>query len=395
MSAPAPPRVLVVDDSLVVRALLSDVLARSGYEVHTAEDGSAGLSALESFGPDVVLCDLQLPDINGLEVAASVRSSAPLVPVVMFTDTQDVPIAVRALREGAYGYVVKSVELAPVLDELEAALRHRAVLVRNRELEEANRAHHRELERRVQEKALEVEQLVHAKAEAERRAALVTLLGGVAHELNNPLAVILSNLAFLREEENEREPRPPCPQRLEAIADAEQCAARLARLVRTMRRACNPGPAVAVSDALLALDEARLNFREVIPPDATLVWNIPESLDCRLGVAHDDLVSVVVNLTQNALHAIGGRSSPGRVEISAAATPGALRIVVVDDGCGIPAESLPRLGEPFFTTKAPGEGTGLGLSVVRRVVQAAGGSFHAESEVGRGTTVTVHLPRES
>jgi signal transduction histidine kinase len=106
-------------------------------------------------------------------------------------------------------------------------------------------------------------------------------------------------------------------------------------------------------------------------------------------VALDDasLKQLWLNLVQNALEAV---PSGGHVRVACAREAGLLSVVLKDDGPGIPAGVLARLGEPFFTTRA--QGTGLGLHLSRQLVQAAGGSVRVESQEGAGTTVTVELP---
>ena len=103
---------------------------------------------------------------------------------------------------------------------------------------------------------------------------------------------------------------------------------------------------------------------------------------------NESLKQVFLNLMLNALEAIG---EGGRLAVSVAEPPGRVTVRFADDGPGIPAETLRQIGSPFMTTKA--KGSGLGLFLSRRLVQGAGGTLEIESEVGRGTTCSVHLPR--
>jgi signal transduction histidine kinase len=120
-----------------------------------------------------------------------------------------------------------------------------------------------------------------------------------------------------------------------------------------------------------------------------LVIAATESL--RVGVAEDELISVLANLIVNATHAVP--AGKGRIEVHADVGPhDSVEIRVKDNGCGIAPENLSKIFSPSFTTKAVGKGTGLGLHLVQRIVTAAGGRIAVESTVGQGTCFTLILP---
>ena len=111
--------------------------------------------------------------------------------------------------------------------------------------------------------------------------------------------------------------------------------------------------------------------------------------ELRLACAPGALNQAVTNVLTNAIQA----SRPGQVvRLRLLATPGTVKIRIEDDGCGIGKSDLPKIFDPFFTTKPVGEGTGLGLSIAHQVVESHGGRIEIESEPGRGTSVTIHLP---
>ena len=237
-----------------------------------------------------------------------------------------------------------------------------------------------------------------ALRESQRMEAMGQLTGGVAHDFNNLLMVVSGNLQILRRRLSLREH----DHQLDAIGRAVERGVTLTRhlLAFSRRQALNP-TTIDMADATRALCEL-------------LTHSLPENirLDCRVApgtwpVRADraELDLALLNIAVNARDAMPGGGSltvsvrNARVD-EILALPGELSgeyvvIAVHDTGEGIPAEVLPRVFEPFFTTKAPGKGTGLGLSQVYGFSRQSGGTVTLQSPPGRGTTVTLWLPRST
>ncbi|MFT3915760.1 MAG: ATP-binding protein [Anaeromyxobacteraceae bacterium] len=247
----------------------------------------------------------------------------------------------------------------------------------------------RELERQVNERTAELGRAQDALHRAEKLAALGQFAAGVAHEVNNPAAVIAANLQYLTA--NEAEVLSSSGK--DAVDESLLSVTRISTIVRQLLDAGRLAAAAesAGSVRLRPLGDHALSVARARFGRRVLVTNrIPEALHA-LG-QETVIVQVLVNLIVNAVQAIEPHRTDGHVIASAEADGDRVRLLVEDNGAGMPPEVLRRVFEPFFTTKAFGAGTGLGLAVSRGLIAGMGGDLRLESEAGKGTRATVELP---
>jgi signal transduction histidine kinase/CheY-like chemotaxis protein len=221
-----------------------------------------------------------------------------------------------------------------------------------------------------------------------RLAGLGRLAAGVAHEINNPLSFVIANLAWVAEELKEAPPEVR-----QALVEARDGAVRVAEVVRGLRAFSRPGPATrAPVDVRPELDAALRMANNEIRHRATLDARIGELP--RVVADPQELGQVFLNLLVNAVQATPeGNAQQQRIEVVAATDArGWASVEIRDHGVGIAPEVLPRIFEPYFTTRPLGSGAGLGLSVAHGIVSAAGGRIDVESILGRGSTFRVLLP---
>jgi signal transduction histidine kinase len=230
---------------------------------------------------------------------------------------------------------------------------------------------------------------------ADRLACLGTLSASVAHEVNNPMGYVSSNLEFALSVLAELPPGTVPDDVHRALREALEGAGRVRRIVGDFKGLAHGGePKRASVDVGRVVESCLSVARKEIQSRATLVT----SLEGSHSVMADEgkLGQVFLNLLINAAQAIPKGAPPGhRVTASTRRmSTGHIVVSISDTGCGIAPHDLERLFEPFFTTKPRGEGTGLGLSIARDLVQEMGGTILVHSELGKGTTFEVFLPEE-
>ncbi len=376
---------IAVEDSAVDVELIVDALREAGLtlQVRAVDEESAFHTALDQRLPDAILADWTLPLFSGgraLEIA-SVR--CPEIPFIFVSGTISEASALDGLRHGAIDYVYKHQlqRLVPVLKRAIVEARTKRSL---RESEERYRLLNAELESRIQERT---RQLLDAQEELVRKEKLAVLgqvAGSVGHELRSPLGV-MNNAVYILEGE---------------LADADHRVKEYLSLIRTEIESSER----IVSDLLDSVRTSpprleAVSARELIdqtlrkcsvPPTVTVKLEVPESLASLLVDARQ-MQQVFRNLISNGVEAM---PDGGTLEISAIenGTNGTVTVCVRDSGCGMTREQLGNLFQPLFTTKA--RGTGLGLVVVKNLVQANGGTVNVESETGMGTVFAVTLPAQ-
>lgn len=370
----APPlrtaRVLIAEDDGSAASLLDTLLRRVGYEVTLASDGAEALRMLEvGPAPDVLLLDWMLPEATGLEICKRVRERwDPLtLPILMVTAKTDAESIGEAFAAGVSDYLTK-----PFLGvELRARI-----------------AAHLRVKQMVEERARIDEHLM----EREKLSALGLLVSGVAHDLKNPLGGISGYTQLLLEEEGDATKIDSLRRIMDEV---QRCDRIVGELLSFARR--HPPELTTVDVAGVLRDTIDLRERQLQSWGLRTQVDIASGLPGVRGDPHQ-LQQVFLNIMINAEQAL--RASGEMLQITAGpAVPSTRRpdgtawvvLTFYNDGPPIPADVLPRIFQPFFTTKDEDEGTGLGLSICQRIVREHGGEMEAESGPD-GTTFRIFLP---
>jgi len=359
-------RVLVAEDSPDDCELLLMELARDYELVHQRVDSrDAMVQALENAAWDLILCDWSMPQFSALEALGLLRERALDVPCIIASGTIGEEVAVEALRNGARDFLIKDqlARLRPAVD---------------RELHETAMRHERNKMR---------QQLMVS----DRLASVGMLAAGLAHEINNPLAAVMSNVEIALHDLRAR--RGDIGDALEALDDAYAAAGRIRDIMRDLKlfsRGADESrrnlDVTTLVRSALRMAQNEIRHRAMLRVDLGRVPQV-EANESRLS-------QVILNLVLNAAQSISeGRADQNEIRVTTALDEQDRVVISVSDtGCGIAPADHERVFEPFFTTSSTGTGMGLGLSICHHIVADLGGEITLDSAVGRGSTFCVHLP---
>lgn len=370
MAERAPIRVLLIDDddddALLTRALLAEA-SGGPYRVEHVLTASAGEARLEAGELDVCLLDYQLGEVGGLDVLRRVRTGGVDTPILMLTGAAAHEVDVAASEAGADDYLVKG--------RIDAQLLERAIRYAI-----ARRA----IEHEVRKRNAELDALNREKN---------TLLGMAAHDLRNPIGVVLGYATFVRDEIDTL----PRKDVLDMLGSIQRSSEHMLRLIdelldlssidagtlvlHTKRRPLGPIVRQCVADLGPIAAQKSIGLDVVIDGDPPV------------AVDDERFLQVATNLVGNAIkYSERGK----RVRVLVAGSEAGVRLTVQDEGVGIAPGTLARLFEPFRPGRRTGtageKSTGLGLAIVQRIVEAHAGRISVTSELGRGSVFQVSLP---
>ena len=396
----AQQTILIVDDIPANLGVLVNYLEENRFRVLVARDGEEALERCLLVQPDLVLLDVMMPGIDGLETCRRLKqdgATAP-IPVIFMTALTDSENVVAAFEAGGVDYVTKPIRITEVLARIQTHL--------------ALRAMQRQLETQYSLLQVANDRLL----QAEKMASIGQLAAGVAHEINNPIGFVNSNMGSLQ----------TYVTTLFGVIDdyqlAAACAPEVAARIAQLRETAEVD--FIRADFLALMGESRDGLQRVKEIVQSLKdFSHVESTDCAFADLHRGLDStlnmvsneikykaqvvkeygqlppvlcvasqlnqVFMNLLVNAAHAIAAK---GVITIRTGVAGPSVWIEVGDTGSGMAPETVHRIFEPFYTTKPIGTGTGLGLSVSYGIVKRHGGRIEVDSEPGRGSRFTVHLP---
>lgn len=411
-------RVAVVDDSPTYLEYLRGELEHEGYEVVTFGSGEKALEYLVRQSCDCFLVDLVMPNMNGIDLCLKLdhlRSrSGSWFPLLMVTGRDSKDDMMRALEAGADDFVSKSGDIAILRARIRALLRRKVQRdeherisneFRSKELEVVRERGEREAAER---RAALAEQLERANQElreaqahlvqAAKMASLGELVAGIAHEINNPLAYVMSHLDTIKKAMSGARNTVSTHSSVPEVKLFDKAEIRLDDMRGGLERVRD---LVVKLRTFSRLDEGefkKADIRENIESVLVILHHrFGERIAIRERYADDNVIwcypaplnQVVMNLFSNAIDAIDDQ---GIIEVRTERDDMALRIVVGDSGHGIAPEIQDRIFEPFFTTKPVGKGMGLGLAITYRIVQSHRGRIDTRASELGGTEFVVTIP---
>ncbi|WP_319239355.1 ATP-binding protein [uncultured Propionivibrio sp.] len=402
--------ILIIDDEPIFLEALGELL-NPHYHVRAANSGQKALQALATEPtPDLVLLDVLMPDIDGFDVLRQLKENDATadIPVLFITALHDEDTEQRGLEMGAADYIHKPLKGLIVLSRIRAQLEARAA-------REMLRKNNLMLKNQVSQDAQAIEQVQRQLLQAEKMSAMGQLAAGIAHEINNPVGYIGSNLNTLETYLKD----------IFSLVDAYENGVETSDFstARAQREAIDYS--FVQQDTMTLLFESKAGVervRKIVSDlrdfsrisDTDWEWSdLHRGLESTLNIVRNELKyhctvvkhygelplvrclssqinQVFINLLVNASQAIEGS---GTITITTEAFgPDQVRVMIEDTGKGIAPEAIDKIFEPFFTTKPVGKGTGLGLSLSKGIVERHHGTLTVASAPGKGATFTMTLP---
>ena len=371
------PRVLLVDDEADFLDSLHQRLELRGMEASKASSGPEALARIEAEEVDVVVLDVRMPGMDGIETLRRIKERFPRIEVVMLTGHADLESSLDGMRFGFFDYLTKPVQIDTLVAKIHDAYERCA----GNGIEDAETF---------------TGKLKQHMVIADRLASLGELAGSIAHEINNPLAIIAESAGWFRSRLGRHEGVPAHIQ-----ADAELALGKIEKAVDRARRisqnflrfARSPDANVRdVSLVDLAAEVVELTSQTAYHREVSVAIVSESDVPLRLSTDPYQLRQVLLNLVTNAIQAV---PKGGDVALVLSGNDQVVSIAVEDNGPGIPKENIERVFEPFFTTKPEGQGTGLGLAVSRGIIERLGGRIEIDSKQGEGCTFRVVVPRSA
>ena len=388
--------ILVIDDNPTNLEILDHTLSIEGYNVHTETEGANVIQRIHSSIPDLILLDILLPDINGFELCQRLKSdpvteSIPIIFMTALTATVD---KVKGLNLGAVDYITKPFQreelLARVQTHLSLRQLSKTLEVKNQQLTELTE----DLENKVAERTTELKQALEKEKELNQlKSRFITM---ASHEFRTPLAIISSSSGILQEfgdrlnEERKQE-------HLQTIQNTIKHITQILDDVLMINRA--EGNKIELYlEAADIIDFCRYLIQETAANHSQ--YSINFSVDLGEKITAESLIiqfdkkllqQVITNLLNNAI-----KYSPNHnlVNFNLTKVDDQIIFKISDHGIGIPETDQVKLFESFHRASNVGNiaGTGLGLSIVKQCVDLHRGRISVESQIGKGTTMTVSIP---
>jgi len=395
---------LIVDDEDGPRQSLR-VIFKDDYDLLMAEDGPSAIEIAQKNDIDVAVLDIRMAGMSGIEVLERLKFVSPNIEAIMMTAFETTDTIRQALRLRACDYINKPFDIATMRGAVAQAMQRRR------------------LEGEIHSSAEKVQELLaelqSQKVEEQIAKTRGDIYASIIHDINGPLTVISGFIQVLTQKVNhssrmELEDLEFIKDRLRIIArQTSNCVEISRRYLGFLRRhADENAPSISVNQLFRDLEQ-------LVRVHPTMHENefaaTPLSEDIGVKINGTDVIQVLLNLTVNAFQC---SPQPHRVDVGGEVLRVPLdltkfkdglndrllnvenmdnkvplvKLWVRDNGPGIPPETLPKIFHPFFTTKGPRQGTGLGLNIVQRLIKEASGALHVHTKQGEGTTFTIYLP---
>ena len=404
-ATPSPKRrgtLLIVDDEEGPRMSLR-VIFKDNFDLLMAEDGPTAIELAQKHDIDVAILDIRMAGMSGIEVLERLRFVRPEIEAIMITAFETTDTFRQALRLRACDYINKPFDIATIRAAVNAAMQRR--MLESEIHTSAEKVH--ELLSELQNQKVE-EQIAKTRGD---------IYASIIHDINGPLTVVSGFIQLLNKKLNrasrlELEDLEFIKERMVIIErQVSNCIEISRRYLGFLRQQAGDSAPTGVHQLMGDLEQLVRVHPSIQENDFKVT---PPVGDIAVKINGTDVIQILLNLTVNAFQC---SSQPHSVDVGGeilhtplnladfkdgptdrflnveglANTAPLVKFWVRDTGPGIPAEVLPKIFQPYFTTKGPRQGTGLGLNIVQRLVKEGNGALHCHTTIGEGTTFTVYL----
>ncbi len=400
---PAKRTLLIVDDEEGPRQSLR-VVFKDQYNLLIANDGTRAIELAKQNRIDVAITDIRMVGMSGVELLEHLKAVDPGIEVIMLTAYETVDTLRLALRLGACDYLNKPFDIATMRKAVSNAMERRSL---GEEIRNNGQAL-QELQKELHNQRME-EEITRTRGE---------IYASIIHDINGPLTVISGFIQLMNQRIGnsgriEGDDLDFVKDRLRTITrQVTNCIEISRRYLSFLRQDADEHPPVGVNHILADLREL-VRVHPSIKENEFVIEPLAE--DAVVRINGTDLIQILLNLAVNGFQCspekhsvkITGCRLPQPLELDGIVDGREERLInregfkniapllsltVTDTGPGIPAEILPRIFDPYFTTKSANQGTGLGLNVVQRLTREAKAALHVRTRPGQGTTFTLYLP---
>ena len=369
-------RLLLVDDEEGFRAAIARRLAKRGLNSLQASDGAQCLDILGENPMDVVVLDVKMPGISGIDTLRAIKQAFKRIQVILLTGNVAIADGVEGIKAGAFDYLTKPVELDHLINKI-----RQAFAMSHLEEEKQKQVEYRA---KLEKKMIDTDRLV----------SLGILSTGVAHEINNPLAIINESAGFMKQvidtdEMSKFGQKDALIMGIEKIEKSVKRARKIThQLLGHVKKSGSQFTKVnlrTLVSEILGLLKKEIKDKQIsihweIQNDKIIIWSDPYQIR-----------QVLINLLNNAVHAL---KQNGLISISFHEIKNDVILEIKDNGVGIPKDNLRKIFDPFFSTKSFNEGSGLGLFVVHKIIDGLDGEIEVTSEIDKGTCFRIKLPKK-
>lgn len=435
--------ILIIDDDELSRSILEIMLQDAGYTVLCAGDGGEGMQIAMAGTPDLIITDVLMPTIDGFEFCRRCKEDPVLrqIPIILcsgdYSQDQD---KILGMGLGASRYLLKPYSRETMVEAVRSVLgeSEKEKIARGNddsgidEQMQLLRSYNEVLFHKLEAKMHDLQEIISQRQKSEealkimqaqivqqeKMASIGQLAAGVAHEINNPMGYITSNLTSLGKYADRldeyiaalQESLGACPShpdtgkidKLRQKLKVDYIISDVRELVNECLDGANRVRRIVMDlKSFSRVDRAescRTNLNESLETTINIAWNELKyiaTLEREFGDIPDivcypqQLNQVFLNILVNAAQAL---EQQGKITVRTWAADGSVYVAITDSGKGMTDETLKCVFDPFFTTKEPGKGTGLGLAISADIVRKHGGEILVDSSIGNGSTFTVRLP---